>query len=569
MADAAMQRKFSEALDALVGQIQQDRSVLAAILCGSLSHDQVWAKSDIDLLLVTIDDKKVEAGHRALYADGLNVHAMLMPRASFRTLVEGAVQQSFMHSFMTKGRLLYTHDESIAGLFATLEAARAGRSASTTRSCSCWAPAAGVLGPLDKAHKWFITRGDLEYSSLYILYAATPLAQIEVLDARKLVDREVIPQALALNPPFFKTIYVDLLNNKKTAKASAGGARRHRSLSRRSVRRGCSRPCSNYLRETGDTRSATDIDHHFSRTHGIECVSARLRVSGRSRPDRQGGHHDSAHEEEQRRRCRSWRFFTSSGRTRSRRNRDAMAVKNLKARAEERAAHDHRSPRRARPQPEEHLGRDPARSADRRHRALRLRQIQPRVRHDLRRRPAALHGVAVVVREAVRRAGRQARRRFRVRPVAGDLDRAEDHRQQSALHRRHDDRHLQLSARCSSQRWARRIARGRASRVPTRTAIQILEAILSLPEGTEVELRAPVFKIYGEDLDVVFTEVRKKGIRRLIVDGKPIDIAENVELDETDGPRHGRRRRSRRSSAARTRRRSRPRSPRRCSSATA
>ena len=62
MADAAMQRKFSEALDALVGQVQQDRSILAAILCGSLSHDQVWAKSDIDLLLVTIDDKKVEAG---------------------------------------------------------------------------------------------------------------------------------------------------------------------------------------------------------------------------------------------------------------------------------------------------------------------------------------------------------------------------------------------------------------------------------------------------------------------------------------------------------------------------
>jgi excinuclease ABC subunit A len=69
--------------------------------------------------------------------------------------------------------------------------------------------------------------------------------------------------------------------------------------------------------------------------------------------------------------------------------------------------------------------------------------------------------------------------------------------------------------------------------VPTRTAIQILEAILSLPEGSEVELRAPVFTIYGEDLDVVFTEVRKKGIRRLIVDGKPVDIAENVELDET------------------------------------
>ena len=60
---------------------------------------------------------------------------------------------------------------------------------------------------------------------------------------------------------------------------------------------------------------------------------------------------------------------------------------------------------------------------------------------------------------------------------------------------------------------------------PSRTASQILEAILSLPEGTEIELRAPVFKQYGEELDFVLTEVRKKGCRLLIIDGKPVDIS--------------------------------------------
>src|SRR5678809_738799 len=68
---------------------------------------------------------------------------------------------------------------------------------------------------------------------------------------------------------------------------------------------------------------------------------------------------------------------------------------------------------------------------------------------------------------------------------------------------------------------------------PSRTASQILEAILSLPEGTEIELRAPVFKIYGEDLDVVFTDVRKKGCRRLIIDGKPVDISGQIELEDS------------------------------------
>jgi excinuclease ABC subunit A len=67
---------------------------------------------------------------------------------------------------------------------------------------------------------------------------------------------------------------------------------------------------------------------------------------------------------------------------------------------------------------------------------------------------------------------------------------------------------------------------------PGRTSGQILEAILALPEGAAVELRAPVFKVYGEDLDFVFTELRKKGCRRLIVDGKPVDLAAETELDE-------------------------------------
>src|SRR4051794_33853723 len=67
---------------------------------------------------------------------------------------------------------------------------------------------------------------------------------------------------------------------------------------------------------------------------------------------------------------------------------------------------------------------------------------------------------------------------------------------------------------------------------PGRSASQILEAILSLPEGAEVELRAPAFKVYGEELDFVFTELRKKGCRRLMIDGKPTDLSAEVEIDE-------------------------------------
>ena len=135
------------------------------------------------------------------------------------------------------------------------------------------AAATDALAPIDKAHKWFVTRGDLDYSALWILYAATPLARIEVLNARLLTDREVIPQALKLNPAFFRTIYSDLLNTKKTSRAvqAALDAIDGYLADRAPVLFGL---VIDYLRDVGDTRSSTEIETHFKRNYNIDGVSS-------------------------------------------------------------------------------------------------------------------------------------------------------------------------------------------------------------------------------------------------------------------------------------------------------
>src|SRR5215470_9024385 len=96
-------QKFNVALTDLVERVKADRSILAAILCGSLSHDTVWDKSDIDLVLITVDERKPSDEGLSLYADGVNVHTVLMPRAEFRKFAEGAIHNSFSHSFLAKG----------------------------------------------------------------------------------------------------------------------------------------------------------------------------------------------------------------------------------------------------------------------------------------------------------------------------------------------------------------------------------------------------------------------------------------------------------------------------------
>ncbi len=66
-----------------------------------------------------------------------------------------------------------------------------------------------------------------------------------------------------------------------------------------------------------------------------------------------------------------------------------------------------------------------------------------------------------------------------------------------------------------------------------KTTNQLAEQIMALPAGTTIELHAPIFPIYGEDYDFLFAEIRKKGYRRVIIDGVTHDISEDITVDET------------------------------------
>jgi hypothetical protein len=267
MKSESVHHTFTAALDTLVEQIKEDRSILAVVLCGSLSHDTVWAKSDIDLVLVTIDDRKLDAADVALNADGINVHAFLMPRTEFRKTVEGSVNNSFFHSFLAKGRLLYTHDRTIEDLCGRLH----GIGERDTQ-LQLLRAATSALPSMYKAHKWLMTRGDLDYTALWILYTATPLARIEVISRRLLADREVLPQAMTLNPRFFKTVYADLLNTKKTAKRVQAALDAVDSyISERADT--LFALLIDYLREAGDVRSSSEIEAHFKRNFDVGGVT--------------------------------------------------------------------------------------------------------------------------------------------------------------------------------------------------------------------------------------------------------------------------------------------------------
>lgn len=263
----ASQQRYAAAVAALSERLREDDAVLAAVVCGSLAYDRVWHKSDIDLVIVTVDDpKKVTEQGVALTEDGINVHAQVLRRESFRKLMDSSRRNSFGHSYLAHGRLLFSKDETLARLFDGIE-----QVGDRDRTIGLIERLCFVLPCLDKAEKWLTVKRDYPYAALYVLHAATALAAIAVTLAGKLASREVLAQALELEPALFGQIYLDMIGKRPEPRriASALGAIEAYLLEHRAPLFGA---VLAHLAEQGSVRAISEIDHHFARTHGIDSV---------------------------------------------------------------------------------------------------------------------------------------------------------------------------------------------------------------------------------------------------------------------------------------------------------
>ncbi len=156
----------------------------------------------------------------------------------------------------------------------------------------------------------------------------------------------------------------------------------------------------------------------------------------------------------------------------------------------------------------------PARQARRHHRPLRLGQVLARLRHDLRRGPAALRRVAVGLRAAVPRADGQARRRLDRGALAGHLHRAEDDLARTRARPSAPSPRSTTTCACCSPASARPTAPNCGKPIASQTVQQIVDRVLELPEGTRFSVLAPVVRDRKGEYKKELDELRKRGLRR-------------------------------------------------------
>lgn len=256
-----IRERYLRALDVFVEKLKQDPYVIAAFLGGSLAYYDVGEDSNLDILIVIRDDAE-SAGHRIFTEDGISIDGMILKRNDFKRRMESILQGSFFHSFFSKGRLLFTRDESLvqyveeSNYFGTQD-----------QAINLIMVYSGAFYYLYKTRKFLYIIGDIYGSYSFYMQMVRQLAMIEVILSEQIPLREVIQQALKLNPTFFEKVFIKAAEMEKTVDSIDEMIRECEKYLDERMKKAY-KPILDYLEDAGEPRTHQDIQDHLTSIAG-------------------------------------------------------------------------------------------------------------------------------------------------------------------------------------------------------------------------------------------------------------------------------------------------------------
>lgn len=207
---STLKERYLAATESFINKVKTDPNVIAVIICGSLAYDQVWEKSDIDMTVV-VRDQIIKNDSYCIIEDDITINVGIAPRSSFKRYMERTTGGTFMQAYFAKGQIVYSTDDSFNDYFEELRVI--GRD---DRALSILYDACNLLYCSEKATKWLTVKKDPVYAQFYLLGAAESLARIEVTLQGDPPTREVIQQALKINPELITPYYQNAMSRLYT-----------------------------------------------------------------------------------------------------------------------------------------------------------------------------------------------------------------------------------------------------------------------------------------------------------------------------------------------------------------
>lgn len=208
---AELKERYLAAVDSFVDKVRDDSNIVAVIVSGSLAYDVLWEKSDIDMSVV-VRDQVLQTQSYSIIEDGIIINVYLTARSAFKRELERSIGGSFFQSYLAKGNMIYSTDDSLKEFFE--EQKTMGKD---DIALSAFIISAELIGLLEKAQKWLSARKDSLYAQYYLLKAAEVVARMELCLRGEPIARDAIQKALAFNPEAITPFYQDAMSRHLSA----------------------------------------------------------------------------------------------------------------------------------------------------------------------------------------------------------------------------------------------------------------------------------------------------------------------------------------------------------------
>jgi predicted nucleotidyltransferase len=254
--DPNLRQKYDQALDMFIERMKLDPNILAVYVYGSQVTGEIGEFSDIDMIIVTNDDRQP---HRfvILYENDVRIDADLYNRTEFRRQQQSFLHGGFFHHMLATSKLIYSKDRSIVEIGRELVGIAERDKELEIMRYSEW-----LLGCYLKAQKCLYVLQDLEKSLLWFPQLANLLAHVLLLMNDRIPGRDVLAQARELNNEILNEVITKAFkealsesNLKQVLKIIETFLLENRQQ--------LFRPIISYLSEAADARTITEIGDHL------------------------------------------------------------------------------------------------------------------------------------------------------------------------------------------------------------------------------------------------------------------------------------------------------------------
>lgn len=210
IAQSELKERYMAAVESFVSKVKGDPNVIAVIVSGSLAYDVIWEKSDIDMTLI-IRDQILSNDSYCIVEDGITINVYLSPRSGFKRYMERNIGGSWFQSYMSKGKIVYTTDDSLYEYYEDIR-----RVGADDMAMSMVYLAGELIANRDKCKKWLTARKDPLYAQFFLLLCAETTARMEVCSRQLTIGRDSIQKAMQLAPDAIGPLYTDAMSHHMT-----------------------------------------------------------------------------------------------------------------------------------------------------------------------------------------------------------------------------------------------------------------------------------------------------------------------------------------------------------------